>query len=276
MGHSFQSSLRHSYLAASNLFFNRSDERRKLVIIIYHRIGSETASPLDMPLRLFETQLSYLQDNYRIVSLCDAIASFEGGLHGEDLAVLTFDDGYFDFYANALPILLRRNLPSLLYASTYFINSAQNFPWDKPFKGLKNVRPLTWHELQQISRVSLVTIGSHTHTHPRLDRITSNDLHKEIETSNRLFSINLGITPKHFAYPRGIPCARGDHIPALNGFKTLALAGWKPNYANSINLRNLLRIPAIVSPKISLFAHALSGAGWPFEIASRLKNLFTH
>jgi peptidoglycan/xylan/chitin deacetylase (PgdA/CDA1 family) len=49
----------------------------------------------------------------------------------------------------------------------------------------------------------LVRIGSHTHTHPRRDRISRERAVEEIRRSNGLIEDRLGISAKDFAYPQG-------------------------------------------------------------------------
>ncbi len=249
-----------------------SDRSKKLVILIYHRIGSGTNSPIDIPISAFEEQLNYLADCFQIVSLDQAISLIHSNQVDRDLAVLTFDDGYFDFYSNALPILLRRKFPAVLYLATHFVDTATPFPWDMyPLSAYPHVRPLTWSEVTEISRSGLITIGSHTHLHKRVDRMSNSALAEDLQTANQLIRSHLGETPIHFAYPRGISLPSSDR-QALADFKSLAVAGWRPNLIERLDFKNLYRIPALPTSDIALFSHSLSGAGWPIDSLSKLRN----
>ena len=257
--------------------FNKLYKKKEphLVILAYHRVGSGTDVFMDIPVPIFEAQLDYLQDNYEILSLDDAIKKFQTDNLQDDIAVLTFDDGYYDFYTNALPVLEKRNLPCTLFLTTYFVENHQKFPFDKKFCSEKwaHVRPLTWDELKSIVGINLVTIGSHTHTHPRIDRISDIDLKWEIETSCSLIQKRLGVRPIHFACPKGIG---SRHIPLIapNYFKTVSFLGWRPNLVDSVDFYNLFRIPAIPVSDMSLFAHSLTGFCWFLDSLSRAWNLW--
>jgi len=251
------------------------DNGPKLVVLIYHRVGSGTDSFIDVPLPVFKAQLDYLQENYEIVSLDGAVDAIQTMGLRNNVAVLTFDDGYYDFYTNALPVLQRRNLPAVLYLATYFIETGQRFPWDAKFTGNKgaSVRPLTWGELQDIAKFNLVTLGSHTHTHPRLDRISCNELEEEITVSSALIETNLGIRPTHFASPMGIYSQNLSSV-APHYFRTVSVGGWRPNVAGSIDFHHLLRIPAVPTLDLSLFAQSLTGAAWPLDTLAQIRYRF--
>jgi peptidoglycan/xylan/chitin deacetylase (PgdA/CDA1 family) len=73
-----------------------------------------TVSPSD-----FEEQIERLSDRYTVVSLNEAMDEVDGS---EDLAVVTFDDGYRNNLTNAVPILERYGVPATVYVSTAFVN----------------------------------------------------------------------------------------------------------------------------------------------------------
>src|SRR6266508_186130 len=73
--------------------------RGDVVILLYHRVGIGDRE-IDIPLRAFERQLMTLKRRHRVLSIDQA---FEQG--GEGGVVVTFDDGYRDFYDHVLPLL---------------------------------------------------------------------------------------------------------------------------------------------------------------------------
>jgi peptidoglycan/xylan/chitin deacetylase (PgdA/CDA1 family) len=273
---SFLSSAKIHFISLSRLLPLRRHVRApKLVIIIYHRVGSGTDSFMDVPLTVFKAQLDYLQENYDIVSLDGAVDAIQTMGLRNNMAVLTFDDGYYDFYTNALPVLQRRNLPAVLYLATYFIETGQRFPWDARFGASEwpSVRPLTWDELEELAKMDLVTIGSHTHTHPRLERIGRTELEQEIKTSIATLETSVGIRPTHFACPNGIYSQNLSSV-APHYFRTVSVGGWRPNVAGSIDFHYLLRIPAVPTPDLSLFAQSLTGAAWPLDTLAQIRYRF--
>ncbi len=65
------------------------------------------------------------------------------------------------------------------------------------------IRPLTIAELQQLARSPLITIGNHTVSHPRLDRLTPAQAWQEIREARRQLSEWIGQEVRYFAYPYG-------------------------------------------------------------------------
>ncbi len=99
-------------------FLNRS----KLLILMYHRF-SEGEEYGKTSRKTFETHLKYLTNNYKIISLTEAVAHLSGsGEMPTRTAVLTIDDGYRDVYDVAFPILRLFDLPATLYVVTGFLD----------------------------------------------------------------------------------------------------------------------------------------------------------
>lgn len=102
--------------------------------------------------------------------------------------VLTFDDGYEDFFWNALPILKKYDAKATIYVMANYIGR-QGY--------------LNSDELKQIRDSGLVEIGAHTLDHTYLKDIKKEVANKEIlESKTRLESL-LGIPVPSFAYPYG-------------------------------------------------------------------------
>lgn len=72
---------------------------------------------------------------------------------------------------------------------------------------------------------NLCTIGCHTHSHPIFNNLTLEQIAKDIQKSQALFTHNLLFTPTHFAYPFGSRAEVSAHHFSLIqnlGFKTAA------------------------------------------------------
>ena len=95
--------------------------------------------------RVFEQQIRFLrQDGYRAVSLADAYGYVRDASPGERLVAITFDDGYADFYTNALPILHRYG-----YSATVFLPTAYIGNVSRQFKGADC---LTWSQVRELRK----------------------------------------------------------------------------------------------------------------------------
>jgi peptidoglycan/xylan/chitin deacetylase (PgdA/CDA1 family) len=68
-----------------------------------------------------------------VITLDDALQGIARSDLPERAVVLTFDDGNYDFYRNALPILKEFGYPSTLYVTTYYVDRQYPVPppiWD--------------------------------------------------------------------------------------------------------------------------------------------------
>ena len=94
---------------------------RPLTIVTYHYVRNMAASAFPgirgLTVDRFRGQLEYVQNHYQLVVAEQLLAALEDG--GEALppkaALLTFDDGYADHYANVLPVLQERGLKAAFF-----------------------------------------------------------------------------------------------------------------------------------------------------------------
>jgi peptidoglycan/xylan/chitin deacetylase (PgdA/CDA1 family) len=109
-----------------------------LRVLTYHRVeradadpapqGGVTASP-----EAFAAQMDFLAARCHVLSVDDVLREFESPRGLPRRAVLiTFDDGYRDFRANAWPVLKARGLPVVVFIPTAFPGDPTRwFWWDR-------------------------------------------------------------------------------------------------------------------------------------------------
>ena len=177
---------------------------RRIPILMYHSI-SETAEVNTHPYfqtetspLMFEAHMKYLRDNQYTVIFPEDVVKLLSSNHSDETkyAVITFDDGYRDFYANAFPILKKYGMSATVYLPTAFIRSQP-----EPFKG-KNC--MTWNEVRELQREG-VRFGSHTVTHPVLRFLPGAELEREIRCSKETLENELSAPVPSFAYPFAFP-----------------------------------------------------------------------
>ena len=226
-----------------------------LVVLIYHRVGRRTPVEVDLPAALFAEQMSWLATHARVVTLADGLAALRDGQTGTMVAV-TFDDGTADFAEVALPVMVEHRVPSTLYVATDFVDRGIPFPDD----GV----PLTWSALGDAVATGLVEIGSHTHHHALLDRLPTAEVDVELDRSLELIGERLGVTARHFAYPKAVMGSAAADRAVRARFDSAAIAGTRVNTSGHTDPYRLARSPIQVSDGMRWFRRKVAG-GMRFE-----------
>lgn len=168
----------------------------RVPILMYHYIENNK-DPKDTIRRgltvtpyYFERQLQILKENgYTTITLNDLAKA----LTGEEILpakpiILTFDDGYRDFYTDAFPLLQKYNVKATNYVIANHIGRSGN---------------LTADMIKELIASGLVTIGAHTLNHPDLVSLSRERAWEEIVGSKEKLEKEFGIKVLDFAYPYG-------------------------------------------------------------------------
>jgi peptidoglycan/xylan/chitin deacetylase (PgdA/CDA1 family) len=224
-----------------------------VVVLIYHRVGGGSGLEVDLPDALFDAQMASLAASGRVVSLRTALELLDAPAPPASPApvVLTFDDGTADFVDRALPVLTRHQLPVTLYAATAFIDEGIPFPDDG--------RPLSWQGLADACSTGLVDVGSHTHRHRLLDRISATEVAEELDRSIELIGEHLGRPPLDFAYPKAVAGSPDADRAVRARFRSAAVAGTKPNAFGGTDAHALARSPVQRSDGLRWFERKVEG-----------------
>jgi len=168
----------------------------RVPILTYHYIaGNPNAKDiardsLSVSPDKFEAQMQYLaQAGFTPVTLDTLYGIFNGQTSAPAKPiVLTFDDGYIDFYTNAFPILRKFNfhavsfIPSGLIGGSYYMN---------------------WGQIKEIASTGLVTFEGHTVNHANLASISYSAMLKQLIDSKNVIQANTGYPVNFISYPNG-------------------------------------------------------------------------
>lgn len=165
-------------------------------ILMYHYVehvkdpGDKIRISLNTLPEILDQQLNTLvKANYTFLTASDLADILDGIKQPPPRpVVLTFDDGYRDFYTDAFPILKKYNVKAVNYVVSGFIDKPNN---------------LTSDQLQEIAKSGLVEIGSHTINHLALAEVSESKAMEEIYTSKIALEQRLGVPVTVFAYPYG-------------------------------------------------------------------------
>lgn len=173
-------------------------------ILMYHRVTGDVPLELDVEFSDFKRQITWLAETGSVVSYNHALESLFG--RDEEIGLkyaVTFDDGYSDFVTHALPVLKAFSMPATVFVTTGFLDDPDMPPVSRELAETRRLRPMTWDDLRHLAKEPLITIGAHTHRHPDLTQIDSEEIAEEMRRAAERFEEELGFVPKHFAYPKG-------------------------------------------------------------------------
>lgn len=203
-----------------------AERRVWLPVLLYHRVG---ARPRHDPWgnfvtpRAFESHLRWLRAwGYHGVTLGSVADALEGRARLPRRAVaITFDDGYHDTYAHALPLLRRYGYS----AAVFLVSDAVG--GDSSFDAGTGYEPAPLLGRDEILKMAAagVEFGSHTRTHPgSLVDLDDESLRSEVETSRTTLEDLLDRPVDLFAYPHSQLDGRVERAVATAGYR-IACAG---------------------------------------------------
>jgi peptidoglycan/xylan/chitin deacetylase (PgdA/CDA1 family) len=105
---------------------------------------------------------------------------------------------------------------------------------------------MTWDDIAELARDSLVTIGAHTVNHVLLGRESETVVRSELKNSRDVLESKLGQPVRHFAYPFGDARAAGPReyaIAAETGFDTAVTT--RPSVLTAEHRQQLTALPRI-------------------------------
>lgn len=219
----------------------------------YHLVEGGTDLAIDVPLKHFRDQLGLLGERAEFISLRELLAELRrdspeqmgGRRHpsetpGRPRVVLTFDDAFLNFYDVVLPLLIERSLPATLYVPSGFINGEGRHPFSHPSS--RDMPPMSWAQLREAAAAG-VEIGSHTHHHTNLVRLSARELDDELRRSQMEIAERLGLRPTSLSYPGGVVSTRVARTAGLFYASGVTGGGRPVGPPSRLDLLRLPRLP---------------------------------
>lgn len=176
-----------------------------LAVITYHSLD-ESGSVISVAPRTFRRQVRWLAERgFRSFTLSDGLARLRAGRLPGRAVALTFDDGFLNTAAVALPILVAHGFCATAFLVTDYLGRHNDFPSQPP--GVPRLPLMDWAGVSEL-RAAGWEIGAHTRTHPDLTRLPAAVVRDEVGRSKELLEQRLGVPVPTFAYPYGRARAR--------------------------------------------------------------------
>jgi len=190
-----------------------------LPVVMYHGIlpqtnrqGTYVISPT-----LFEQDLQCIRDaGYTTVLMADLLAYVDEGTPlPEKPILLTFDDGYYNNYLYAYPLLQKYNMKAVISP----IVTWSAFYSDNPQESNGEIYShITWEQMREMTASGLVEIQNHSYNlhenkagHRKGAQKVSTEsetvyqgmLREDLAMAQRRLAAEAGVTPTTFVYPFG-------------------------------------------------------------------------
>lgn len=220
----------------------------RCTVIYYHSVPRQHRS-------LFARQLD------TISASCKALPAS----HGEPLAlntnhvVVTFDDAFISVVENARPELTRRSIPWTVFVPTGCLG--------KPPSWIENARAeskadrvVTPEELRELARDPLVTIASHSISHPNFLRLDETSAARELRESRSTLEALLSRPIEFFSFPYGAHNARIHQQARDAGYRRIFTSEPLPAFASG---------PEFVTGRIGV-----DPDDWPLEFRLKISGAY--
>ena len=172
-------------------------------ILMYHSVSDNMFGKkhpyyqINTSPQIFARQMKWLHEaGYQTLTLAGLRDAIENGGVPSKSVVITFDDGYRDFYTDAYSAMRRYGYVATIFLATGRIQ-------DTPAR-IDGADYLTWNEVAELHREG-IEFGSHTVSHPDLRSLGPDEIDYELCFSKDTIEDHLGSAVTSFAYPFAFP-----------------------------------------------------------------------
>lgn len=275
--------MRHDVVATLLWWTRFSELARKILatngrfVVELHGVSSrcyaDQLSSAHAPLtaRDLDRILAWIAARFRFLTAGDLLETDRPGV------VLTFDDGFANNFTTVLPLLEQHRAPAVFFVTTQHVYRPDDWlPATRRAALLSGHTPdsvpvdlaadlyngLSVDQLRACARSGLVTIGSHTVSHPMLSGCPSEQLESELQDSKAFLEQICGRPVDLFAYPSGDCDSRVVQAARRSGYRAAFVEEPKILGMESLGMERF------VIPRIGLYSSA------PAYLSAKLSGLF--
>jgi peptidoglycan/xylan/chitin deacetylase (PgdA/CDA1 family) len=174
----------------------------RIPILTYHSID-DSGSVLSTPPHKFRDQMQILQDRrFNIISLNNLINLIRNRQpFPSKTVVITFDDGFKNFYLKAYPILQEFGFSATVFLVPGYIGKTSK--WNTTLRGMPVLDLLEWGQIKEMANKG-IDFGAHSMTHEDLAKLSLEEARQEIIKSKSAIEEHINHDVTIFCYPYGI------------------------------------------------------------------------
>lgn len=182
-------------------FFGAIKRSRKSKSIFYHDLHSDVRyTDMSTPVELFEEHINMIRENN--LEIVSEITKQEGQIS------ISFDDGWRGILEN-IDVINKHQVPITIFVVSSYLGK-QNY--------------ISEGELKELCRNPLVSVQSHTHTHPELCSLSEDNLKLEFSKSKEILEEICTVGISSVCYPKG--------LFSKKVFKSAEDVGYKNQYSS--------------------------------------------
>ncbi len=246
---------------------NEQAKLGKVPIVMYHDILPKKEVFFDVTPTELEAHFQLIKDQgVTPISLDQLMVHLQSGIPLPAKPILlSFDDGYGGHFEYVYPLLKKYGYPAVfsIYTKGVGVNSGLTLNGEQPSKSVGRSH-VNWEQLQQMAADPLVTIASHSISHPAdLSKLPEEQLRIEIGDSKRTLETKLGIPIRYFTYPVGKYNDLVTQLVAAAGYElALTMSDTDERFAGASD--NLLTVSRFGQSKIEdVITQAWGGSKLP-------------
>jgi peptidoglycan/xylan/chitin deacetylase (PgdA/CDA1 family) len=200
-------------------------------VLMYHHVGplpqnaDNIRKGLTVSTQEFDSQIKYLLEHkYKFLTLGELAQAIEAKKVPGKVVVLTFDDGYNDNFSEAWTVMQKYNVTGTFFLIVNKLGTSEYMSKDQAA------------QLQSGKN----EIGSHSMTHPSLEKLKGLSLEREVKNSKEELEKIISGKVVSFCYPAGKYSEDAMKAVALAGYK---MAVTTHSSTGMLNSDQLLEIP---------------------------------
>lgn len=206
-----------------------TDGYQTVPVLVYHQISPKrSSSKITVSEETFERHMAYLKNNgYHVLTMKQLLDFIDYRQRPpKKSVVITLDDGWKSARTIAYPILKKYGFTAVLFLYTDLVESKQTS------------LALNWDDVRALKESGMFEIESHTVTHSDLNKLSNDQLQRELRESKRIIFEKVGVTTDTLAYPNGV--FNDNVIKAMKnlGYKAgfTVIRGGNPFFNNPFSL----------------------------------------
>lgn len=224
--------------------------RPSIVVLCYHGVTARQRASFDAQIRRIRCRAI---NTARLRAIDEKTA--------RPRVCLTFDDAFANLTENALQAMKDAGVPASLFVVAG--NMGRRPGWDvSPQHADYHELTMTADEVLQAARSELVTVGSHTQSHPRLAELDEADIRRELSESARTLEGIVGRPVRELALPHGSYDHRVVRVARELGY----------THVYTLEERGVLAEDA----QVGVFGRfVMSPDAWPFEFLLTIRGAYS-